>query len=110
AALIQRFVQGDAIDPCPQTGLALEAGDATENFDEDFLGDVGSVAGIRKDAVDEAVEGLLIPGDEPGKGFLRPRLELLNHNSFFGMNADDPCQIAHGRARHQNYSFSVTGK
>ena len=104
APLVQRLMQRDAIDPGPQTRLALKMRDSAKNFDENFLGDIGCVAWVGKDAINQAVEWLLIAGNQPGKGILGTRFQLLHHRSFLGTNADDSCQISHGRS-HPKRSF-----
>ena len=39
-------MERDAIEPGAQTGFAMEAANAAEDLDEDFLGDVGGVGGV----------------------------------------------------------------
>jgi hypothetical protein len=88
----------------------VEVPNAAKDFDEDFLSDVGGIARIGQDAIDEAVERLLIAGDEPGKRLLGSRFELLDDRSFFGMDTDHACKIPHGRTRlHPVAPFSVAG-
>ena len=56
--------------------VAVEAADAAEDLDEDFLGDVGGVGGIVQAAGDEGVERLVVLGDEQGEGLLGAGLEV----------------------------------
>ena len=47
ASLIGGFVDGDAIDPCTQAGVAVEAANAAKNLEKDFLGEVEASAELR---------------------------------------------------------------
>jgi hypothetical protein len=64
APAIVAFVDRDAVDPGAQAALGAEMADAAEDFEEYFLSDVASVAGIAEQAIGEIVDGLLEAGDE----------------------------------------------
>jgi hypothetical protein len=70
AALVQSFMQSDAVDPGAQGRLRVEGADVAEDFDEDFLGEVGGVGGVANGAGEQAVDGLVVAGDEPRERFL----------------------------------------
>src|SRR5450631_2072565 len=46
AFLIGGLMDGNAIDPGLQAGVAVEVADAAKDFEEDFLGEVGGVGGV----------------------------------------------------------------
>ena len=73
AALVAGFVERDAVKPGAQAGLAMEAADAAEDFDEDFLGYVRGVGRVLQAARDEGKERLRILGDEQAERLLRSR-------------------------------------
>src|ERR1700735_1062365 len=75
AALVAGLAQGDAIDPSAQTGISVEAADAAVDLDKDVLGQVSGVRGIGNGARNQAVDGLMILGDQPRKCFLRTRFQ-----------------------------------
>ena len=91
AALVGGLVQGDAVEPGAQAGVAVELADAAEDLDEDFLGDVGGVGGVVEAAADEGVEGLVILGDEHAEGLLGAGLEVGDERCLFGSNAYRTC-------------------
>ncbi len=76
AALIGGFMQGDAVDPGAQAGVAMKIADAAVDLDEDILGDVGGFAGVGNGARDERVERAVILSDQRGEGLFRPCLQL----------------------------------
>jgi hypothetical protein len=63
-ALVGGFAKSNAVEPGAEAGVAVEAADAAEDLDEDFLGEIGGVGGVVNVAGDEGVERLMILGDE----------------------------------------------
>jgi hypothetical protein len=76
AALVAGLMQGDAVDPGAEAGVAAEAGDVAEDLDEDLLRDVGGVGRVAEVARDERVDRVAVLRDEQGKGLLGAGLEL----------------------------------
>src|SRR5271167_1745142 len=101
-------MQGDTVDPGTKAGISMKSGDSTINLDEDFLGDVGRVRRHRQGARNQAVNGLMIGGYEPGEGLLRPCLELCDQGSLFRPYSNCARQITHGSSRlhEKNSSYS----
>ena len=99
AALVAGLVQGDAIDPGAQAGVAVEGGDVAEDLDEDLLGDVGGVGWVAQAAGDEGVDGVAVLGDEQGKGLLRAGFQVRDEALLVCPDADSARQIAHCRPR-----------
>ncbi len=83
AALVAGLAQCNAIDPGAQTGVSVEAANAAVNLDEDVLGQVSGVRGVWNGARNQAVDGLMILGDQPGKRFLRTGLQFGDNSGFF---------------------------
>jgi len=75
AALVAGLVESYAVNPSAERGITVEATNATVNFDEDFLGDVGGIGGVMQTAGDKGVDGLMELGDELVEGFLGPGLQ-----------------------------------
>ena len=76
AALVAGLMQGDAVDPGAEAGVAAEAGDVAEDLDEDLLGDVGGVGRVAEVARDQRVDRMAVLRDEQGKGLLGAGLQL----------------------------------
>lgn len=74
APLIAGLVDGNTIQPRTEAGLAVEAANIAEDFNEDFLGDIGGVGGVLQAARNERVKRLRILTDEYGKRFFRTGL------------------------------------
>ena len=91
AALVGGLVQGDAVEPGAQAGVAVELANAAEDLDEDFLGDVGGVGGVVEAAADEGVEGLMVLGDEQAEGLFGAGFEVGDERCLFGSNAYRAC-------------------
>jgi hypothetical protein len=80
-------MESDAVDPCLQAGVAVEAADAAEDLQKNFLRDIGGVAGILQAAGDDGVDGLVILGDEQGEGCLGAGLQLRDEGCLPGLPA-----------------------
>ncbi|MFM1942781.1 MAG: hypothetical protein RI897_1763 [Verrucomicrobiota bacterium] len=61
---VERSIDGDAVDPGKEAGLALEGGEGLEGFDERLLGEVVCVFVVSGDLVDRAIDALLISAYE----------------------------------------------
>ena len=82
----------------------MKAADVAEDFEEDFLGDVGGVCGVLEGADDDGVDGLVVLGDELGEGLLGAGFELGHEGGFLGGNRYRTGQLVQGRARlHSGY-------
>ena len=92
-------MQGDAIEPGAQAGVAVEAANAAEDLDEDFLGDVGGVGRVVEAARDQRIERLMILRDENGERVLGAGLEVGYKSSIFGGDANCAREMAHYHAR-----------
>ena len=88
AALVGGFAQSDAVEPGAQAGFAVEAANAAEDLDEDFLGDVGGVGGVVEAAGDQRVERLMILRDEQSERLLGAGLEVGDKSCIFCGDAD----------------------
>jgi len=53
-------MQGDSVKPGTQTGVAMEAANAAEDFNKYFLGDVSGVVSIVDAAGNQRIERLMI--------------------------------------------------
>ena len=109
APAVRSLMQGDAVDPCLQAGVGVEALDSAKNLEEDFLSGIGGVGGVFEDPVDQAVNGLVVMGDEPGKSRFRSGLQFGHHGGFFGADSYRTCQVTqcccsrHGRHLNDKY-------
>ncbi len=61
---IECSVDGDAVDPGEEAGLALEGGEGLEGFDESILGEVVGVLVVGGDLVDGTIDPLLVSAHE----------------------------------------------
>ena len=82
ALVIQRFANGDAVEPRFQRAALAEIANAAKGFQENFLGAVGGVGGIAEHAEDEVIDRGMIVGDEPVEGRLRAGLQLVDEIGF----------------------------
>ena len=88
APLIGGLAKSDAVEPGAEAGFAMEAADAAEDLDEDFLGDVGGVGGVVEAARDQRVERLMILRDEDRKCLLGAGLEVGDKGRIFCRDAN----------------------
>ena len=107
-------MQGDAVDPGAQAGVAVEAADAAVDLDEDILCDVSGFAGIGDGAGDERIEGRVILGDQRGKCLLRTGLQLGDNRGLFRpgrrLRSEYVGEISQSRScLHSNVPHTVTG-
>ena len=82
ALVIQRFANGDAVEPSFQRAALTEIANAAEGLQENFLGAVGGVRSVAKHAEDEVIDRRMVVRDEPVEGRLRARLELVDEFGF----------------------------
>src|SRR5208337_1379164 len=96
APVVGSFMTRDAVDPGLQAGISVEVPDPAKNFYEDFLGGVGGVRGVVHQPVNQAVNRLVIVGDEPVKSIFRSRLQFGYDRSFFTADPHRSCEVAQG--------------
>ena len=92
----------DAIDPCLQTGFAMEVLHPPEHFQEDFLRGIRGVGGIVHHSVNQAIDGLMKFADQRGIGFFRPSFEFGNNSRFLGSDSDRAGEIAQAGGSRQS--------
>lgn len=80
--VIQRFANGDAVEPSFQGAALAEIANAAESLQENFLGAIGGVRSIAKHAEDKVIDRRMIVRDEPVESRLRARLELVDEFGF----------------------------
>src|SRR5438270_6016534 len=80
-------MNGNSINPCFETGLAVEVLHPAKNFQEDLLCGIGGICGIRENAVHHAVHGVMKLTDEPRVGIFRARLELQNNGGLLAADS-----------------------
>ncbi len=98
-------MDGDAVDPGLQAGLAVEVPHPPEDLEEDLLGDVGRIAGIVQHAVYQAVDGLVVLRDEPGVGVLGAGFQLGYHRGLFRPGCNGAGQVAQSScSRHGSHA------
>ena len=81
----------NAVEPGAQAGFAMEAANAAEDLDEDFLGDVGGVGGVIEAARNQRIERLMILRDEDGKRLFGAGLEVGYKSCIFCPDANRAC-------------------
>jgi len=82
ALVIQRFADGDAVEPRFQRAALAETANAAKGFQENFLGAVGGIGSVAKHAEDEVIDRRMIVRDEPVEGRLRAGLQLMDEFGF----------------------------
>ena len=80
--VIQRFADGDTVEPRFQRAALAEIADSTEGLQENFLGAVGGVRSVAEHAEDKVIDRCMIVSDEPVEGRLRARLQLVDEIGF----------------------------
>lgn len=63
-------INGDTVEPGREGGLSFKGVDSVDGFNEDFLGDIGSVMGVSDDIIDGREDAIFIGIDEGGEGSL----------------------------------------
>jgi len=66
--VVQRFADGDAIEPSFERAALTETANATERLEEDFLGAIGCIGDIAEHAQYKVIDGAVIVGNKPVKG------------------------------------------
>src|SRR5215469_12125285 len=100
-------MNGDAIDPSLQTGLAMKILHPPKHLQEDFLGGIGGIGWVGENPVHNAVDGLVEFSNQPGIGVFGSRLELGNDDRLFRTYADCARKIAHvGCSRHDAHGVT----
>src|SRR5713226_8454404 len=95
ALVIQRFANGDAIEPSFQRAALAKIANAAEGLQENFLGAVGGIGSVAKHAEDEVIDRRVIMRDEPVEGRLRARLQLMDEISFIAAPRKGTSPIGH---------------
>jgi len=80
--VIQRFADGDAVEPSFQRAALAESANAAEGFQENFLAAVGGIGSVAKHAEDEVIDRRMVVRDEPVEGRLRAGLQLVDKIGF----------------------------
>src|SRR5260370_25398909 len=82
ALVIQRFANGDAVQPrFPRAALAGTANSA-EGFQKNFLDAIVGMGSVAKHAEDEVIDRRMIVRDEPVEGRLRASFQLMDDVDF----------------------------
>ena len=97
ALVIQRFADGDAVEPRFQRAALAEIADAAEGLQENFLGAVSGVRSVAKHAEDEVIDRCMIVSDEPVEGCLRAGLQLVDEIGFIAAPRKGTSPIGHCR-------------
>jgi len=80
--VIQRFANGDAVEPRFQRAALAEIANAAKGFQKDFLGAVGGIGSVAQHAEDQVIDRRMIVRDEPVEGRLRAGLQLVDEFGF----------------------------
>src|SRR5882762_3819487 len=78
ALVIQRFANGDAVEPRFQRAALAETANAAKGFQENFLGAVSGIGSVAKHAENEVIDRRMVVRDEPVEGRLRAGLQLMD--------------------------------
>src|SRR5262249_49046349 len=78
ALVVQRFSNGDAVEPSFQRAALAEVANAAEGLKKNFLGAIGGIGSVAKHAEDEVIDRRMVIGDEPVESRLRAGLQLLD--------------------------------
>jgi len=97
ALVIQRFADGDAVEPRFQRAALAEIADAAEGLQENFLGAVGGVRSVAEHAEDKVIGRRMIVSDEPVEGRLRAGLQLMDEIGFIAAPRKGTSPIGHCR-------------
>jgi len=82
ALMIQRFANGDAVEPRFQRAALAEIANAAKGFQKNFLSAVGGIGSVAKHAEDEVIDRRMVVRDEPVEGRLRAGLQLMDEFGF----------------------------
>src|SRR5712691_5985252 len=97
ALVIQRFADGDAVEPRFQRAALAEIADAAEGLQENFLGAVGGVRSVAEHAEDKVIDRRMIVSNEPVEGRLRAGLQLMDDIGFIAAPRKGTSPIGHCR-------------
>ena len=95
APVIQRFADGDAVQPGLQRTAAPESPDAAKRLEKDILRDVGCVAGLRDHPGNEAVNRARIVRHQPVECRAGSALQLRHEFGFVLRPGKDARQVRH---------------
>src|SRR6202158_474785 len=98
ALMIQRFADGDAVEPGFQRAALAEVANAAEGLQENFLGAVGGIGSVAKHGEDKVIARRMIVSDEPVEGRLRAGLQLVDEIGFIAAPRKGPSPIGKRRA------------
>jgi len=95
ALMIQRFANGDAVEPRFQRAALAEIANAAKGFQENFLGAVGGIGTVAKHAEDEVIDRRMVVRNEPVEGRLRASLQLMDEFGFIAAPRKGTSPIGH---------------
>src|SRR5437867_2749881 len=81
-------MNGDPVEPRLQAALAIETLHATKNLEENFLSGIRGISRIGQDAIDKAVDRLVVVGHKPVVSLFRTRFQLGNDGGFLSPDSD----------------------
>src|SRR5258705_5065783 len=97
ALMIQRFADGDAVEPRFQRAALAEVANAPKGLQENFLGAIGGIGSVAKHAEDEVIDWRMLVSGEPVEGRLRSRLQLVDEIGFIAAPRNCTSPIGHCR-------------
>src|SRR5262245_14444934 len=101
---VRSFMDGYAVNPGLQTGLAMEVFHAAKNLQKYFLSGVGGIGGVGQDTIDNAVDRLMKFAHKPCVGFFRSRLQFLNNGGLLAADSEGAYEISQtGCSRHASH-------
>src|SRR5580704_18231179 len=84
STLIRGLAQSNAIDPGPQSRLAMEVAHSPEDLHKDLLREVGRLASVLYRSRQKRVDGLMVARNQPRKCLLRAGTQFSNESGFVG--------------------------
>ena len=96
AAVIQRFANGDAVQPGLQGAALTEMANALECFQENFLGGIGGIGSVAEHAENQVKDGTVVVSDQPVEGRFRAGLQLGDKVGFISAPREGAGPIGHG--------------
>ena len=97
ALLIERFANGDPVEPRLQRAAPAESANSAKGFQKNFLRGVGGVRHIAQHPENEVIDRAVVVGDEPVEGRLRTGLKLGHQFGLVPAPGKDACPIGHCR-------------
>src|SRR5260370_432606 len=107
--VIQRFANGDAIEPSFQRAALAETADAAESLQKNFLGAVGGIGSVAQHAEDEVIDWRMIVRDEPVEGCRRAGLQLMDEFGFIAAPTKGTSPIGHCRPFRPEMFCTLSG-